>query len=170
MRRPGNTPLWGIVWLAATALAAAGMVAGTAYYVTRTDAPPVAPATTAPATTPPPVWEPKPGDIARLTRPDNPVLPKDATALDTPKVPVAVDISAYDAFMKAVRASDDHGATEVMAKGKVFGVTTGSEVRVLELYPPGSPPGTEPCEVRVMYGDHAGRVGYVMRVLLAPPK
>ena len=70
---------------------------------------------------------------------------------------LATDEDAFDAFTKAATRRDEYGVAELVLRGKLFTVPTGTRVRVIDM---GGFLGSR-LQVRVMEGAQVGRSGWI---------
>lgn len=67
---------------------------------------------------------------------------------------VAVDKPAFEALTKAAAAKDNEGMAELLLRGRVFSVPSGTRVRMIDI-------GLFKSEVRILDGDHYAESGWV---------
>jgi hypothetical protein len=76
-------------------------------------------------------------------------------------VSIAVDDAAWDSMMEAITAKDEIGFNQLILRGRIFAVASGTPVLVLDV-------GFTSYKVRVTEGPQAGRAGWVIREYLVP--
>ena len=108
---------------------------------------------------------------ARVTHADGPVLIGETGVLKPAGegasiVFVGVDEKAVDAIYKAMLNKDEAGMEELARAGRIFIVSPGTKVRVLDLH---GFLGTL-SEIRILEGPQKGRRGFVSTSLVADKK
>jgi hypothetical protein len=104
---------------------------------------------------PDPSWRPKAGDTASVY----------SKGLES--VPCATEYLYYPEFDKLLRAKDNEGFEEMIAKGQVLFVKNGTPVRILEVHENQFLAKHAVLEVRFQDGQAKGRKGFIDRVWVA---
>lgn len=82
----------------------------------------------------------------------------------TPTVPICADVFAVGELQKAILAEDRAGIAELRKAGRLFDVTVGTALRVIEYDRGGVVADAPSYEVRVLDGTHRDRKGHTFAV------